>query len=191
MPLPPAIRRERREYNKKQDPPVFPIKRCLNDNKQFRQVKKNKVFCCDACRREYNRFGSAFGPLREKLEKMVRAWMKSYQLDVDQKLIGFMRNQDAYSALFMRNQEAYSATMLNFAADDEARQLRAERRDAEFRGAMANYELRINQFTRSFQDQLENLAKTERTEEKKHARRRPGKKTKAPRATRAARAARR
>jgi hypothetical protein len=176
MPLPPAIRRERREYNKKQDPPVFPIKRCLNDNKQFRQVKKNKVFCCDACRREYNRFGSAFGPLREKLEKMVHAWMKSYQFDVDQRLIGFMRIL-----------EANAATMLKFAADDEARQLRAERRDAEFRGAMANYELRINQFTLSFQHQLANLAKTERTEEKKHARRRPGKKTKAPRATRAAR----
>jgi collagenase-like PrtC family protease len=105
MPLPAAVRRDRRAYNKKLNPPVFPLKRCLNDNKQFRQTRPNRKFCCQKCKDEYNRYGSAFGPLRLKLEKMVHAWMKSYQLDIDQNIIRLTARLDEISGRLDRMEE--------------------------------------------------------------------------------------
>lgn len=50
-------------------------KRCRNCDKPF-QTKLNwktrkVLFCSDACRKEFHHHGSAFGPLRIKLEKMI------------------------------------------------------------------------------------------------------------------------
>lgn len=52
-------------------------KRCQNCFKLFSTKlnwKTRKVlFCSDACRKEFHHHGSAFGPLRIKLEKMIDA----------------------------------------------------------------------------------------------------------------------
>jgi hypothetical protein len=65
-------------------------KRCLNDNKFF--VPKPNVpdqkFCCDPCRKEFHRHGSAFGPMKlglysaidkkyAALERMLRQHMRT------------------------------------------------------------------------------------------------------------------
>lgn len=47
-------------------------KRCENCDKKFPLTKPNRRFCTTACKNEYGRHGSAFGPLKIKLEKLVR-----------------------------------------------------------------------------------------------------------------------
>jgi len=53
-------------------------RRCVNCNRLYKPRKEHQRFCTDAvkddpnhCRREFNRHGSAFGPLKIKLEKLV------------------------------------------------------------------------------------------------------------------------
>lgn len=99
MPLPPAVRRDRRAYNREQElkaNPKAPLKRkrCKNCPKLFWKTRPNKLFCSEQCSREFREHGSAFGPLKEKLEKLVRSWMKSYQLDIDQNIIRAMQRLD-------------------------------------------------------------------------------------------------
>lgn len=49
----------------------FPKKHCANCPKFFLQTKPTKRFCSDDCRKEFNRYGSSFGKLKDKLEKMI------------------------------------------------------------------------------------------------------------------------
>lgn len=72
MPLSPRVRRERRALAAKDRPPKkYPRKRCANDGTLFFKTRKNKRFCCPECKDEYHRFGSAFGPLRDYLTKLI------------------------------------------------------------------------------------------------------------------------
>src|SRR5271154_2023750 len=50
----------------------FPKKRCLNCDKKFEKTKPNRKFCKQDCKDEYNRHGSAFGPLKTRLERIVK-----------------------------------------------------------------------------------------------------------------------
>lgn len=51
--------------------PKLPRRRCANDNKLFNPKKPWAKFCSDACRKEYNRHGSAFGPMKTGLHKAI------------------------------------------------------------------------------------------------------------------------
>lgn len=52
-------------------------RRCQNCNRLFlpklNWVKRVVRFCCDACRKEFHHHGSAFGPLKITVEKMITA----------------------------------------------------------------------------------------------------------------------
>jgi len=37
----------------------------------FPMTKPNRKFCTDNCKTEYNRYGAAYGPLRDKLTKLI------------------------------------------------------------------------------------------------------------------------
>ena len=47
-------------------------RRCRNCDALFPLTKPNRQFCKIECKNEYNRYGAAFGPLKAKLEKLVR-----------------------------------------------------------------------------------------------------------------------
>ena len=73
MPLSPTVRRERRAKAKRlEDPKIKRRKRCANCGELFEPTKPHKRFCKEACRKEFHHHGSAFGPLRDKLVKLVR-----------------------------------------------------------------------------------------------------------------------
>lgn len=81
MALAPHVRRERRAYNRKQElltnpPAKLPRRRCLNCNGWFLKTRKNKKFCKKECKDEYNRYGSAFGPLKEWIGKLIEKLSK-------------------------------------------------------------------------------------------------------------------
>jgi hypothetical protein len=97
MPLTPAAQRERRAKLKPE--PEYETKRCKNCAKFFKRVIKgrgsNKEFCTVKCKREFHGMGgNAFGPLKTKLEKLVKTWMRSYQQDTDQNIIAVRNKLD-------------------------------------------------------------------------------------------------
>jgi hypothetical protein len=49
----------------------FPKARCKNCPKFFPKTRPNREFCSQDCKDEFNRHGSAFGPLRERLTKLI------------------------------------------------------------------------------------------------------------------------
>ena len=61
--------------------PLYPEKlkkkRCKNCPKFFELTKPNREFCSKKCKQEFHRYGNAFGPLKEKLFKMMAAQAKS------------------------------------------------------------------------------------------------------------------
>lgn len=54
----------------------FPKARCKNCPKFFPKTRPNREFCSQDCKDEYNRHGSAFGPLRERLTKLIEKTSK-------------------------------------------------------------------------------------------------------------------
>ncbi len=66
---------ERRARLKRlEDPKKFKRRRCKNDGVLFLVTKPNREFCSDNCRKEFHaNGGNAFGPLKTRLEKLVRA----------------------------------------------------------------------------------------------------------------------
>lgn len=74
-PTPGSHRRPRwrqKEYQSKPELEAkLPKKRCLNCPKFFPLTKPNRRFCSINCKNEYNRFGSSYGPLKAKLEKLI------------------------------------------------------------------------------------------------------------------------
>lgn len=52
-------------------PGDLPKKRCRNCNKPFPLTKVNRAFCRQECKNEFHNFGSAYGPLKARLEKMI------------------------------------------------------------------------------------------------------------------------
>jgi len=88
MSLSPQVRRERRAYARKlAEPKKLPRRRCLNCNGWFEKTRKNKKFCRKECKDEYNRYGSAFGPLKEWLAKYIE---KASKENFDRKLREFV-----------------------------------------------------------------------------------------------------
>lgn len=64
---------ERRAKLRRLRPKKLSRKRCKNDGKLFDVTKPNREFCCDNCRKEFHaNGGNAFGPLKTRLEKLVR-----------------------------------------------------------------------------------------------------------------------
>jgi hypothetical protein len=80
VPLSPAKRRVKREQAKRIEtvlnPPKSRKRRCANCNALFPVTKPRanppQRFCKDECRKQFAHFGCAFGPLKTKLEKIVR-----------------------------------------------------------------------------------------------------------------------
>jgi hypothetical protein len=75
----------------------FPKSRCKNCPKFFPKTRPNREFCSEDCKNEYNRNGSAFGPLRERLTKLIER-----------------RTKEETAARF---EDAYKATALLLAGD--------------------------------------------------------------------------
>jgi hypothetical protein len=73
MPLSAKAQAERRARLKKFEPPKkIPRRRCANCDKPFPKTKPNRKFCGKQCKREYEQNGgTAFGPLKTRLEKLV------------------------------------------------------------------------------------------------------------------------
>lgn len=55
-------------------------RRCRNCGELFHPIKPNQVFCSNAqhrredggsCKDEYHRFGAAYGPLKDQLERLI------------------------------------------------------------------------------------------------------------------------
>lgn len=65
MPSSPARRREGRASRREEK--VYPRARCMNCPKFFAKTKPHKKFCCRACKDQFNKFGGAYGKLKEKL----------------------------------------------------------------------------------------------------------------------------
>lgn len=65
MPSSPAHRREARASRREEK--VYPRARCMNCPKFFAKTKPHKKFCCRACKDQFNKFGGAYGKLKEKL----------------------------------------------------------------------------------------------------------------------------
>jgi hypothetical protein len=74
MPLSAKAQAERRARLKRlQDPKKIRRARCANCDKPFPKTKPNRKFCKKECKREYEQNGgTAFGPLKTRLEKLVR-----------------------------------------------------------------------------------------------------------------------
>lgn len=90
MPLPAARRREVRASRR--DEPNYPTKRCLNCPKFFKQTKPHKKFCSMQCKDQFNKFGGAYGKLKEKLfaeiAKQVREETQRELQDLNDVLTG-------------------------------------------------------------------------------------------------------
>jgi hypothetical protein len=73
MPLSAKAQAERRARLKKfETPKKIPRRRCANCDKPFPRTKPNRKFCGKQCKREYEQNGgTAFGPLKTRLEKLV------------------------------------------------------------------------------------------------------------------------
>lgn len=65
---------------------IYPVKRCSNCSKMYRQTRPNKKFCSKECKDEFNRYGAAFGPLKLKLEQLVNRWIKDYADKINARL---------------------------------------------------------------------------------------------------------
>jgi hypothetical protein len=74
MPVSPRRQAELRAQKKRlEDPKKLPRKHCKNCNKLFPLSKPWREFCGDNCRKEFHaNGGNAFGPLKTRLEKLVR-----------------------------------------------------------------------------------------------------------------------
>lgn len=48
-------------------------RRCDNCSELFPRTRRWQRFCCAECKNEFHRHGSAFGPLKDKLTKLVRS----------------------------------------------------------------------------------------------------------------------
>jgi len=51
--------------------PAWNKDRCDNCSKPFLKTKPHKRFCSVQCQKEYHRHGAAFGPLKDKLTKLI------------------------------------------------------------------------------------------------------------------------
>lgn len=50
---------------------IFPRRHCKNCNKLYEKNRPNKMFCSHDCKEEFRKFGSAYGPLKEHLTKLI------------------------------------------------------------------------------------------------------------------------
>lgn len=70
----------------KKAPAELPAKRCQNCPKIFRPKQPTQRFCSAHCRMEFHRFGAAYGPLRDKLEKLVAQLIETKYHALDNRL---------------------------------------------------------------------------------------------------------
>ncbi|MBF6570486.1 MAG: hypothetical protein IVW54_16590 [Candidatus Binataceae bacterium] len=97
MPLRPEVRRERRAALAKTRPPKkLRRRRCLNDGVLFPMTRKNRRFCKRECKDEYHRYGSAFGPLRDWLQKRIDQASKA---NFDQKFLAMLKTGEGRAAM--------------------------------------------------------------------------------------------
>jgi hypothetical protein len=52
--------------------PKFPRRRCDNCGKLYPLTKPNRRFCGAECKKEFHQHGAAFGPLKERIAKLIR-----------------------------------------------------------------------------------------------------------------------
>jgi hypothetical protein len=85
MPLSAKAQAERRARLKRlQDPRIFARKHCKNCNKLFPLTKPTREFCGDNCRKEFHaNGGNAYGPLKTRLEKLVRGITRDLETQLD------------------------------------------------------------------------------------------------------------
>jgi ribosomal protein L37AE/L43A len=87
MPLSPRRQAELRAEKKKLEEPkkLGPRKRCDNCDKRFHKNRKDQRFCCGNCRKEFfANGGNAFGPLKVRLEKLVKQLIGPLETRINQ-----------------------------------------------------------------------------------------------------------
>ena len=112
MPLSAKRQAERRAAKKRlEDPKKFPRKHCRNCNKLFPMTRPNRGFCSTKCVREFHQNGgNAFGPLKIRLEKLVREiagasslhWVAQYKVLCEANADMWARIHALESALWAR-----------------------------------------------------------------------------------------
>ena len=84
MPVSPKRQRELRA--RRRDQKEFPTKRCLNCSHFYKQRVPNKKFCSVECKNEFGRFGAAYGPLKDKLEKLIDKTVRERVAEMEARL---------------------------------------------------------------------------------------------------------
>ena len=74
--MPVSAKRQAELRAMKREPRELKRKRCDNCGKPFVSDHPRKRFCAKTCSDEFHRYGAAFGPLKEKMEKLVRRWVR-------------------------------------------------------------------------------------------------------------------
>jgi len=85
MSLSPKVRRERRAFAAKlKDRKPKRRGRCANCFKMYVDESPNQIkkFCGDQCKKEFHAHGSAYGPLKVRLEKLVRQITRELEVRV-------------------------------------------------------------------------------------------------------------
>lgn len=73
------------QHPEKSDKPLR-RRRCDNCFGIFQPTKKWARFCKDQCRKEFHQHGSAFGPLKTRLEKLTVATVKECVKSIEARL---------------------------------------------------------------------------------------------------------
>ncbi len=61
-------------------------RRCKNCNELFQPVKEHQLFDCENCRKEFHRYGAAYGPLRTGLERAIEKKYVALDKAIQQRL---------------------------------------------------------------------------------------------------------
>lgn len=84
--MPVSPRRQAQLRALRRDEKQYPLKRCKNCPKFFRKTTYNRTFCSTDCKKEFEKWGAAYGPLKEHFEKMVSQRMKQYADSIEARL---------------------------------------------------------------------------------------------------------
>jgi hypothetical protein len=77
MSTPPKVRKDlRRVPTDPGELAKFPKQRCKNCPKFFPKTRRNRAFCSAQCKKEFHEHGSAFGPLKDRLTKLIEQHSK-------------------------------------------------------------------------------------------------------------------
>lgn len=105
MPVSPKRQAELRARRK--DTPELEKIKCPNCGKKTPKTSHNKRFCSGKCKMEWFRFGAAYGPLKEKLEKLIEETIATRYHALDERL---RMVSEGFAALDAREHEHHQSS---------------------------------------------------------------------------------